>query len=260
MRSTTVTHAVSQAEGCNHDWTHKVCYERAQIKCSRASLHSLPGLLTIQPAQAAGLLLSFHLDVSNAALNFLLGCLISVFSLFQTLWHHYIFIRPWLQWLWSTSERGWCQRTKEADLEIMWKHFYRAENGAGQLCFSLINLNELLILPSIPIKRLEVEFWIMSMFYVTETGEKHWLENLFISAHVQCKWSVLPATVGLIASLLSHPPGLACNEIEAFVWNDLSHPLSSLSFHLLMCTHLSVRKRRWVEDKEGGEIAFELQR
>lgn len=92
---------------------------------------------------------------------------------------------------------------------------------------------------------------------ILQTCEKHTLENLFISAHVRCKWSALPATVTLIASLLSHPPGLACNEIEAFGWNDLSHPLSS---YLLMCTHLTVRMRRWVEDKEAGEIAFELQR
>lgn len=98
---------------------------------------------------------------------------------------------------------------------------------------------------------------MLSMFDITETGEKHTLENLFISAHVRCKWSVLPATVGLIASLLSHPPGLACNEMEAFGWNDLSHPLSS---HLLMCTHLTVWMRRYVEDKEAGEIASELQR
>lgn len=45
--------------------------------------------------------------------------------------------------------------------------------------------------------------------------------------HARCKWSGPPATVGLIASLLSHPAGLACNETEAFGWNDLSHPPSS---------------------------------
>lgn len=33
---------------------------------------------------------------------------------------------------------------------------------------------------------------------------------------VLCKLSGLPATVAFIASLLTHPPGLACNETEAF--------------------------------------------
>lgn len=37
-------------------------------------------------------------------------------------------------------------------------------------------------------------------------------------------WRGLSATVGLIASPLSHPAGLACNEMKAFGWNDLSHP------------------------------------
>lgn len=35
-------------------------------------------------------------------------------------------------------------------------------------------------------------------------------------ARVLCKLSGLPATVAFIASLLTHPPGLACNETEAF--------------------------------------------
>lgn len=100
-------------------------------------------------------------------------------------------------------------------------------------------------------KRLEVGLEMLSMCDITETSEKHTLENLFISARVRCKWSVLPATVGLIASLLSHPPGLVCNETEAFGWNDLSLPLSS---HLLMCAHLTVQMRRWVEDKEDGKL------
>lgn len=100
-------------------------------------------------------------------------------------------------------------------------------------------------------KRLKVGLEMLSMCDITETSDKHTLENLFISARVRCKWSVLPATVGLIASLLSHPPGLACNETEAFGWNDLSLPLSS---HLLMCAHLTVRMRRWVEDKEDGKL------
>lgn len=36
-------------------------------------------------------------------------------------------------------------------------------------------------------KWLEVGLEMLSMCDITETGEKHTLENLFISAHVRCK-------------------------------------------------------------------------
>lgn len=81
-------------------------------------------------------------------------------------------------------------------------------------------------------------------WFYRDRGERCTRENLFISPYVLCKWGGLPATVRVITSLLTRPPGLACNEIEAFGWNDLSH---SLSFHLLTCacTHLSVHVKGW---------------
>lgn len=103
-RSTSDSHAASQAEGCKHDWIHKVCYQRVQIKWSRASAHALPGLRLLMMWRAracatAGLPVSRHLDASKATL--------SGFSLFPTLWHHYIFpdfcvegfhVLFWLHW------------------------------------------------------------------------------------------------------------------------------------------------------------------
>lgn len=77
-----------------------------------------------------------------------------------------------------------------------------------------------------------VELKMQSVLGITETRVRNTRGNLFFPpSRVWLKWRELSATVGLIASPLSHPAGLACNEMKAFGWNDLSHPLSS---HLLV--------------------------
>lgn len=87
---------------------------------------------------------------------------------------------------------------------------------------------------------MQAELHMQSMFDITERWEAHIGKPIYFP-YVWCKWSVLPATVGLIASLLSYPPGLACNEIEVFGWNDLSHPL---------CTHLNM----WMGGSETKKL------
>lgn len=62
----------------------------------------------IQPAQATGLLLSLHLGISNAALNFLLGCLISGFR-FSRHFDIIIFSSGFGSNGFDQPERGWCQ-------------------------------------------------------------------------------------------------------------------------------------------------------
>lgn len=53
----------------------------------------------------------------------------------------------------------------------------------------------------------------------------------------------LPATVGVITSLLTHLAGLACNEIEAFGWNDLS--LFAAFPPADVHTHINIWVRGW---------------
>lgn len=83
----------------------------------------------------------------------------------------------------------------------------------------------------------EVEMQIVLDILKTR-GRKHEGSLFSPPPCVWLNWRQLSATVGLIASPLSHPAGLACNEMKAFGWNDLSHPLSS---HLLM----RARTREW---------------
>lgn len=143
----------------------------------------------IQPAQAAGLLLSLHLGISNAALNFLLCCLISGFCFSR----HFDII------IFSSGfgSNGFDQPEREADAsqrtEEIWKsskHFCGAENGAGQLCFSLNNRNESLILPSILKNGLKLNYgcWacLILQRQVRETHRKTYLFLPMCDANEVC--------------------------------------------------------------------------
>lgn len=73
-----------------------------------------------------------------------------------------------------------------------------------------------------------------------------------------CALQMLPATVGLIASRLSYPLGLACNEIEG-LW--LKWPFLSTEFPPADVHTPNVNEKIGSgKETEARKIAFKLQR
>lgn len=131
----------------------------------------------IQPAQAAGLLLSLHLDVSNAVLNFLLGCWRSFFAfafdiiIFSSGFGSNGFDQPERGWFHSEDRRGSFGKHVKPFLRMVQANFV----------FPLNNLNDSLTLPSFLKNGLKLNYGCWACLILQrQVRNTHWKTYLFL--------------------------------------------------------------------------------